>query len=103
MATLSRDVTKGAFDRTGSYNRRVYGYTGPVSYTTGGDTLTPGQCALGFIAAVLGLTISDGTNIYQGFWNSTTQKILWYSATATEITNAANLSTFTGRIEVIGL
>ena len=52
---------------------------------------------------MIGLTISDGTNVYTGFWNSTTQKILWYSATATQITNATNLSTFTGRIEVIGL
>ena len=46
MATLSKDVTKGAFDRSNNYSRRVYGYTGPTSYATGGDTLTPEQCAL---------------------------------------------------------
>ena len=103
MATLSRDVTKGAFDKSYAYSRRVLGYTGPASYATGGDSLTPEQCQLGMIAAVLGLTISNGTNVYQGFWNATTKKILWYSATATEITNATDLSAFTGRIEVIGL
>jgi hypothetical protein len=103
MATLSRDATKGAFDRSGSYSRRVYGYTGPASYATGGDTLTPEQCSLGMIAAVLGLTISDGTTVYWGYWDPTTEMILWYSATATEVPNATDLSTFTGRIEVIGL
>ena len=103
MATLSRDVTKGGFDRSGSYSRRVLGYTGPSSYATGGDSLTPEQCQLGMIAAVVGLTISNGTNVYWGHWNPTTKKVLWYSATATEITNATDLSGFTGRIEVIGL
>lgn len=103
MATLSRDTTKGAFDRSHAYSRRVYGYTGPSSYATGGDSLTPEQCALGFIAAVVGLTISNGSAIFWGFWNSSTKKILWYSATGTEVTNATDLSAYTGRIEVIGL
>lgn len=103
MATLSRDVTKGGFDRSNSYSRRVLGYTGPASYATGGDSLTPEECQLGMIAAVLGLLISNGTTILWGFWNSSTKKILWYSATGTEVTNATALSAYTGRIEVIGL
>lgn len=103
MATLSRDATKGAFDRSGSYERRVYGYTGPSSYVTGGDSLTPEQCSLGFIAAVLGLRIWNGTTILWGIWDPTNKKILWYSATGTEVTNATNLSAYTGRIEVVGL
>lgn len=103
MATLSRNATFGGFDRTGSYSRRVLGYTGPTSYATGGDSLTPEECQLGKIAAVIGLTISNGTNVYTGYWNPSTKKVLWYSATATEITNATDLSAFTGRIEVIGL
>jgi hypothetical protein len=102
MATLSRDATKGAFDKSDNYSRRLYGYTGPASYATGGDSLTPEECSLGFIAAVVGLVISNGVNIYWGYYNTTTQKILWYSATATEIPNATDLSGFTGRFEVIG-
>jgi hypothetical protein len=102
MATLDRNVTKGGFDKSGAYERRILGYTGPSSYATGGDSLTPEQCQLGMIAAVLGLVIWNGTNLYTGFWNSTTKKIIWLSATATEVTNATDLSAFTGRIEVIG-
>ena len=103
MATLSRDVTKGAFDHSQNYSRRIYGYTGPSSYATGGDSLTPEQCSLGFIAAAENLVISNGTNVYWGYFNPTTKKILWYSATATEIPNATDLSAFTGRFEIVGL
>jgi hypothetical protein len=102
MATLDRNVTKGGFDKSGAYERRILAYTGPNPYTSGGDTLTPEQCQLGMIAAVLGLLISNGTAIFWGFWNPTTKKILWYSATGTEVTNATDISAYSGRIEVIG-
>lgn len=102
MATLDTNAVKGGFDRSGEYERRLFSYTGPASYATGGDSLTPEQCRLGMIAAVLGLVISDGTNVYWGYWNPTTKKVLWYSATATEIGNGVDLSGFSGRIEVIG-
>lgn len=101
MATISRGQ-KGFFDRSGANERRIVPYTGPSSYVTGGDALTPEELALGYIGAVLGLTISDGTNIYWGYYNKTTKKILWYSATGTEIPNGTNLSTFTGNFEAIG-
>lgn len=100
MATLTK--IGQSFDKSGSYERRIYQYTGPASYATGGDSLTPEQAALGRIEAILGLLISNGTNIYFGFYNRTTKKILWYSATATEIPNGTDLSLFTGNIEVIG-
>ncbi len=98
-------ITKvGPFqDRTGNYSRRVFNYAGPTSYATGGDSLTPESIGLGRIEALLGLQISNGTNVYFGYWNPTTQKILWYSATATEITAAADLSAFNGRFEAIGI
>lgn len=102
MATISRDATKGFFDKSGAYERRVFQYTGPKSYVSGGDSLTPEELGLGMLAAVLGLVISNGTNIYFGYYNTTTKKILWYSATATEITGATDLSGFTGRFEAIG-
>ena len=98
-------VTKvGPFqDRSGNYSRRVFNYAGPSSYATGGDSLTPESIGLGRIEALLGLVISDGTNIYWGYYNQTTEMILWYSATGTEITNATDLSTFSGRFEAIGI
>jgi hypothetical protein len=90
------------FDKSGAKERRVVAYTGPTSYATGGDTLNPESVSLKVIEALVGLSISNGTNIYSGYYNQTTKKILWYSATATEITNATDLSAFTGRFEAIG-
>ena len=101
MATINRNLG-GFFDRSGANERRVVPYTGPASYATGGDGFTPEEVALGKILAILGLTISNGTAVLWGFWNSSTKKILWYSATATEVTNATDLSAYTGRFEVIG-
>lgn len=100
--TISRDAV-AMFDKSFTKERRILAYTGSTSYATGGDPLTPEMVGLGKIEAVIGAQISDGTNIYFGFWNATTKKILWYSATATEIANGTDLSGFTGRIEVIGL
>lgn len=102
MGTISRDATNGFFDRSGAYERRVFGYTGPSSYATGGDSLTPESIALKQIAAINGMTISNGTNVYWGYYNQTSKKILWYSATATEIPNGTDLSAFTGRFEAVG-
>ena len=90
-------------DRTNQTQRRNVTYTGPTSYATGGDSMPPESVGLGKIHAILGLTISDGTNVYFGYYNKTTEMILWYSATATEIANGTDLSTFTGSFEVIGL
>jgi hypothetical protein len=102
LATLDLNATKGGFDKSFAYERRIVGYTGPAVYATGGDSFPPEQLRLGMIASVHGLLISNGTNIYWGYYNATTKKILWYSATATEIPNGTDLSTFTGRFEVIG-
>lgn len=101
MATISRDTVQ-MHDKSGTKERRILAYTGPASYATGGDSLTPESVGLSKIEAIVGLTISNGTNVYFGYWNATTKKILWYSATATEIANATDLSGFTGRFEAIG-
>lgn len=101
MATISKDAV-AQFDKSGAKERRILAYTGPLSYTTGGDSLTPESISLSKIEAIVGLTISDGTNVYFGYYNVSTKKILWYSATATEIGNGTDLSGFTGRFEAIG-
>ena len=101
MATISKDAV-AMYDKSGAKERRILAYTGPASYATGGDSLTPESISLSKIEAVTGLTISNGTNVYFGYWNPSTKKILWYSATATEIANGTDLSGFTGRFEAIG-
>lgn len=96
-------VKTGDFqDRSGSYNRRIFQYTGSASYATGGDTFNPEAIGLSKIEALLGLTITNGTNVYWGHYNRSTKKILFYSATGTEISNAVDLSGFTGNFEAIG-
>ena len=102
MGTISRDATRAFFDKSGNAERRTFQYTGPSSYATGGDSLTPESIAMSQISAILGLTISNGTTFYWGWWDATNKKILWVSATATEVPNATNLSGFTGRFEAIG-
>ena len=101
MGTINRSAG-GFFDRSASNERRLVPYTGPSSYATGGDSLTPESLALGKMVAVLGLVISNGTTVYWGVYDYTNKKILWYSATATEVPNATDLSGFTGRFEVVG-
>lgn len=98
---ISKDAV-AMFDKSGAKERRILAYTGPLSYATGGDALTPETISLSKIEAVVGLVISDDTNVYWGYFNPSTQKILWYSATATEIANGTDLSGFTGRFEAIG-
>lgn len=89
-------------DRSASYSRRIFQYTGPSLYATGGDSLTPESIGLGKIESLHGLVISNGSAILFGYYNRTTKKILWYSATSTEVTNATDLSGYTGNFEAIG-
>lgn len=96
-------------DSAGIRKRRVFQYTGPASYATGGDTLTATELGLSAIECVLGLTISNGTLVLIGWWNRSTGKIMWFDSpagaggTLTQVANATNLSTFTGFVEVVGL
>jgi hypothetical protein len=102
-ATISRD-TVDMFDKSGNKERRILAYTGPASYLTGGDPLTPEQIALSKIEAIVGMTIANAalTVVYWGIYDFTNKKILWYSATGTQVSNATDLSGFTGRFEAIG-
>lgn len=101
MATTSRN-SKGFFDKSATHERRLVPYTGPKSYATGGDSLTPGELALGSIIAVENMVISNGSAIVWGWYNTTTQKITWYTATGTEVGAATDLSGYTGTLEVVG-
>ena len=102
MGTISRDATKTFFDKGATSERRVFQYTGPASYATGGDTLNPESIGLSRIDAMIGLTISNGSTYYWGWYDQTNKKIKFVSATATEVGNGTDLSGFTGRFEAIG-
>lgn len=102
MATLSFDAVKGGFDKSAAYERRIFRYTGPNPYVAGGDPLTPEQCRLGLIAAILGAAIWNGTAVLWGVWDSVNKKLVWYSATGTQVTGGTDLSGYSGNFEVIG-
>ena len=100
MATISRDAVPMP-DKSGTKERRIVAYTGPV-YATGGDSLTPESVALKTIDAIVGMTISNGTNQLYGWYDRTNKKIKWFSATATETNNGTDLTGYTGNFEIIG-
>lgn len=101
MGTINRNAYP-LFDKSFANEIRLVTYAGPASYATGGDAFTPGTISLGKIGAVTGLTITNGATVYWGVYNATTQKILWYSATATEVPNTTDLSGFSGTFVVFG-
>ncbi len=100
--TIDRTQTQ-YHDGTDTHLQKVGVATGPASYTTGGDPVTP---------ALLGLSRIDAL-LFEGFWNGTTLYLARYVAstgsvvivnptTGNEIAAATNLSTYTARFLAIG-
>ena len=86
----------------GATTRRYFPqYTGPI-YATGGEAGLAAALGIGKIFAVLGLTISNGTNVLHGWWDATNEKIVWFAAAGTEVTDTTDLTDYVGQIEVIG-
>lgn len=100
---LDRSAVKNYFDTTGAELLRVGRWTGPASYATGGEDVSPSVFGLGYVNAVVAAVITDGTSFRIGAWNITTGKLQWMVPnTNVEVANAVNLSTFTGAIVVFG-
>jgi hypothetical protein len=102
------DKTIGAFhDSSNARIRKIGGYTGPTSYTTGGDVITPADLGMGRIE-MMDLGVASNGTLYRTLVfipNTTTGGgvIRWLDATnGTEIAAAANLSAYTTRFEAIG-
>lgn len=76
-------------------------YTGPASYATGGDTGLLAALGVKTIVTVLG-TLSNGTAVLFVKYVHSTEKLLIFSlATGAEVANAADISTYTGVLEII--
>lgn len=92
------------FDSSQSFIRRVARWTGPSSYTTGGEALTPATLGMGSLVAVFFTPASNaaGTVVHRPVWNAATQKVMWYDVAGAEIAGAVNLSTFSAGFEAIG-
>lgn len=99
---MTVDLSVSPGQNTGTCKRQVAQYAGPAAYAAGGDPLTPEQFRLGTIDAIFALSISNGTNVLHGWYDQVNQTIMWFVAAGTEVTPATDLSTYVGRIEVVG-
>ena len=87
-------------DKSGSKTRKFWQATGPTSYATGGEALLFG---LTRVELVLADHPSNGTDLRIVQWDYTNQKLKWFDLAGAEIAAAQNLSTYSVRLEVIGL
>lgn len=103
MPTISRTI--GAFfDSSQGRLRRIGQYTGPSSYSTGGDAFAPADVAMGRLEHldVSAAIDATGANVRILVWNPVTNKIHWYTTASAEVANGTDLSGFNARFEAIG-
>lgn len=106
MPTLTRTNARER-DTAGIRHRRVETYTGPVAYpnvgATVGDPLVGADVSLGTIEFVTPFLISSGSAVRLCYYDHTTATIrIFIPNTGVEVANGVDLSTFSGRFEVIG-
>jgi hypothetical protein len=91
------------FDSSNSFLRRVERWSGPSSYTTGGEDCTPAMFGLGTIIKGIQGIASNGTDTRLVWWNPTTQKLQWFVPnTNIEVAANTNLSAYSIQYDVIG-
>ncbi len=92
-------------DASNARLRKIGRITGPSSYVTGGDPITPGGIGMGTIEC---LHFEDASNaaltaIYSLFYNRVTGNVLWLNfATGAEAVAGTDLSGYSARFEAIG-
>ena len=92
-------------DKTATYERRLFKWTGPASYVTGGEAITPlSTFGLGTVPIVHcdAARAVGGTAIRHVRWDSTNKKMQWFDAAGNEIANGVDLSTFVFYGEALG-
>ena len=102
MATFvkSSDDPQNVF---GNWRTVVGTYTGPTSYVTGGDTITPSTFVLSDIRYLVLGTAFNGTNAYTLILNTTKTKIIWFdSGSGTEVAAGTALNAFNSFVLAIG-
>jgi len=99
-----RQGSRGVPGDNASTTKRFFPkYTGPKSYTTGGDVGVAAAVGIGKVFAVLGLIATNGTATIIGVYNTTTDAIQWFvPSTNVEVAGAVDLSGYTATLEVIG-
>lgn len=90
------------YDKSHATSRRHGLYTGPSSYTTGGESITPESLALGRIDNFHVEALSNGTDLRLARYDYTNEKVKVFDLAGAEIANGTDLSTYSGRFEAIG-
>lgn len=99
--TVTRTI--GAYhDASNARIRKIGQFTGPASYTTGGDPLTPAELGLGAVEVLLIEPFTNGTVIIFSCYEVAAQTLKFYDLTGAEIANGTDLSTYNARFEAIG-
>ena len=87
-------------DRTGSKTRKLVRVTGPTSYVAGGEALNFGITRP---EVVLSDGATNGTDLRIVLWDYAAGKLKWFDLAGAEIAGGQNLSTYSARLEVIGV
>jgi len=106
---MTLDIRQGAVGAPGDVGhttKRLFPlYTGPASYVTGGDPGLLAALGLGklFVVGNGAIGLTNGTTLYIGVYNFTTDAIQWFDpSTKAEVPAATNLSAYTAQFEAIG-
>ena len=82
--------------------RKIGQFTGPASYTTGGDPLTGAAIGLGAVEVILCEPFDNGTVIILSVYQVVAATMKFYDMAGDEIANGTNLSAYNARFEAIG-
>ena len=101
MPTLATPVRTE--DSAGIRDRRIYQYTGPASYVTGGDSLVPADVKLSVIELVsFENPVSSTPACRHVTYDHANENVIWFDQANAEIANGVDLSSFSARAEFIG-
>ena len=91
-------------DKTAAFIRRVFRYTGPSSYATGGEALDPtNDFGVGTINAIVGGVLWNGSAARLAWWDVTNKKlVIVVPNTGAEVGNGTDLSGYSGQLEALG-
>lgn len=84
--------------------RKFITVSGPASYVTGGESMTPASIGMSRIDLFnpACARAAAGTSIRLCAYDGVNQKIQWYGENFNEISNATDLSTYSAVVEVVG-
>lgn len=92
-------------DRAHAGNQRlfVWNVTGPTSYAAGGEALTPANLGFHRITDVSTELLASSTPAVRACrYDYTNQKLMFFDQAFAEIGAGVDLSTFSGRLNVLG-